>query len=215
MAHCWERRDTSLKAPPLLVDEMSAALGSGLCCGVVLSTWGNQHFRDGTFKNPRPLDFVLPTEPGLDLDPQAEIISYDVMTSSLRNSLARGLELINVIRQIEEKPTFVLSAPPPIGPLEDIPEERLNPVDREASRKYGFAPPHLRYKCWKACELLTRELAETYGATFVPVPEASVDRAGFRRPEYWGNDFIHGNTAYGELVLQQIERIVASSTEPS
>jgi hypothetical protein len=78
-------------------------------------------------------------------------------------------------------------------------------------RRLGIAPPSLRYKFWKLCEsVVTAHLARR-GVRYLPPPPATLRPDGFRHPDYWGTDWIHGTHDYGERVLEQIDLLLAGA----
>ena len=110
------------------------------------------------------------------------------------------------IRRFSPAPILLAPAPPPIADLRAAATTSSNgPLDA-LTEKYGLAKPSLRYKFWKLCDDIQRQKAAADGLEVLPTPPESIDANGFRRPEFYGADWIHGNWAYGGLVLDQIER---------
>ena len=104
---------------------------------------------------------------------------------------------------------MVPSAPPAIDDVLAIPGGTSSPELDEMVRELGVAPAALRRKFWKVCEEIFKETCERHGATFIPVPGETINESGFRRRKYWGSDWLHANAEYGELVLRQVDNLVA------
>ena len=68
-------------------------------------------------------------------------------------------------------------------------------------------PSALRYKMWHILADTDCQKAASVGAMFLPPPAKALDDAGFRCTKY-SEDILHGNTAYGELILEQITDIL-------
>jgi hypothetical protein len=72
---------------------------------------------------------------------------------------------------------------------------------------YGVAPDAFRHKMWLLQAEADRRVALELGAAFLDAPAESLNQVGLRPIEYCG-DPMHGNAAYGRLVLGQIASIV-------
>jgi hypothetical protein len=61
---------------------------------------------------------------------------------------------------------------------------------------------------------MMRETAERLALEFWPVSASAMTDEGYLRPEYWGEDATHANTAYGALMLDDYEkRLLALETQ--
>ena len=43
------------------------------------------------------------------------------------------------------------------------------------------------------------------GINYIPVPERALSADGFLRPEHFGEDSTHANSAYGRVILDALE----------
>jgi SAM-dependent methyltransferase len=177
---------------------------------ILVSAWSNQHFIFSCFNDPKPLDFVLPGEAAEGLIEGADIIPVDLIFARVKQTCAPYLLLMSYIRSLTEAPIFLPSAPPPVDDVLAIPGGTSDPRLDEKVRKLGVAPETLRRKFWRVCETIFREACEQQHIVFVPAPLGTSDQNGFRRREYWGTDWLHGNPEYGELVLRQLDDLVAA-----
>jgi hypothetical protein len=64
----------------------------------------------------------------------------------------------------------------------------------------------LRYKIWRLHSRIVAERCSELGIAFLPAPRETQDAQGFLRPEFAG-DATHGNEAYGEAVIRQLEAL--------
>lgn len=192
-----------------LIRDLKSSIATKRPTMIVGSLWSNQHFILSTFNDPRPFDFVLPNEPYRPLSDRAEIIPYDLIDLLIDERCRPSYGLGPVIKGLSESPFCTISAPPAISDLSELaggsPTERITAKVNEL----GIAPAELRYKMWKACETTFSKRSEESEVPFVRVPYDAIDADGYRRRDYFGVDWIHASDSYGELVLRQIDHLLA------
>lgn len=159
---------------------------------------GNAHNVLGLLRHPHPFDFVLPSAPGLPLDPAAEVLTYGYLAAALERMISIDLEAMKMLRA---KAWFAhLESPPPIGDDAHI-QEHLDPYFRGQPSPV-IAPKGLRYKLWR----LNSEIIATFCAAndigFVAAPETTIDD-GFLAPRFYALNATHANKAYGAELLAQ------------
>ncbi|HXO03855.1 MAG TPA: hypothetical protein VN900_17455 [Stellaceae bacterium] len=176
---------------------------------VVMSFWSNQHFFLSISNDPRRFDFVLPHDDDLPIDPEAELVPFDLMKKMMSHIFKETLGLVDFLQQFYAGPAVVTAAPPPVDDVVSIVNGTSSPELDEKVRQLGYAPPALRYRFWKLCEIIANEYLSQRQVPLLPPPARTVRPDGFRVREYWGGDSIHGNLDYGELVLQQIDALLA------
>ena len=172
---------------------------------LVGSLWGNQHFFMSTANLPRRLDFVLPEQPELALDPLGEIVPYDALHAFIRHYFTLSERVAAALKPLSGAPLLLVPAPAPVRDFAAIPRGSSNRDIDALVAKHGATPALVRYKFWRLAATIQEELAASFAAVALPVPEGTVDEDGLRRPEFHSTDWIHANTAYGELVLRQID----------
>jgi hypothetical protein len=182
---------------------------------VVASFWSSQHFIFCAANHPRRFDFILPDDPALPVDERAEIVPYGLMKSFVELQLGPYLGLLDYIRPLARAPIVMPCAPPPVDDVELIGRGTSAPDLDEEIRKHGIAPPSLRYKFWKLCETVVVERLAAAGVPYLPPPPVTVRPDGFRHPDYLGGDWLHGGPRYGEMVLRQIEAVLAGLAVPA
>ena len=184
--------------------EIAAAAGPAL----FQSISGNEYHFIGLVNHPRRFDFVLPSAPHLPIEPDAEIIPFDLMHAGLKNSMEYALVILACLRRVTKLPIWHIQSPPPVPSNAEIAAHPQQFGDAIAS--HGVAPPFLRLKLWRLQSEIYRNACVEHGISFMAVPEAALDADGFMRPEGWHQDPTHANYWYGRLVLDQIEDILAS-----
>ena len=60
---------------------------------------------------------------------------------------------------------------------------------------------------------LYNQMAAAKGVQALPAPPGSLAPDGFRRAEYNAMDWMHANSQYGELVLAQVDALLAPKAE--
>ena len=202
-----------------LIRDLKSAIADRKPALIIASLWSNEHFVLSTFNDPRPFDFVLPQEPDRPLSETAEIVSYDLFFQFMRERCGPRYGLGPLIKTWSDVPVCMISAPPPIEDLSQIPGGSPNEAVSAKVKELGIAPPELRYKVWKSCESIFAQPSERDLIRFVRVPPESVDLRGSRRREYFATDWIHASDNYGELVLRQVDQLIVAKecahVEPS
>jgi hypothetical protein len=94
---------------------------------------------------------------------------------------------------------FILASPPPPRDLGKLRS------DRPAN-----GTPSKQLEVYKINQIVLRQIANRTNSTYVPAPSAVVDESGFLKEEYI-DDGIHGNTAYGKLMLDSLIRAVSTA----
>ncbi len=170
---------------------------------VVAAFWGGQHFPLSAANNPRRFDFLAPGDDTA-CDPQAELAPYDLVEAFLAREFVDVTLMIAAVRAACAAPILLIPAPPPMRDFVALPLRTSDrAVDAEIDR-YGVAPPALRRKVWRVCDLIYKQIAAQTGVRLAPTAPGVTDAEGFRRPQFYGRDWIHANAGWGALVLDQI-----------
>ena len=178
---------------------------------VVGALWGDQHFFMSTANFPRRLDFVLPGEPSLPLDPRAELVPYDALYALIRHHFGLAKMMAATLKRLTAAPLVLVPAPAPVKDFSTIPRGSSNPEIDLLVADHGAAPAHLRYKFWRLVAAVHDELAAATPAEAFPLPQDTVDAEGFRLPAFHSTDWIHANSDHGERVLRQIDARLAQT----
>ena len=173
--------------------------------GVVFSMIGGAaHNVLGMLVHPRRFDFVLPAEPNLPIDHDAEILPAGAVRRLLEALASDYLATMSLLGSHCEDRLFHMEPPPPSADAlrmhADIPWSMYDGMRREIS------PAIFRYKLWRLHSGIISDWCSQNGVTFVPCPPESMDEHGFLREQYYG-DGAHANAIYGECVLSQMRQL--------
>ena len=166
---------------------------------------GSAHSVMAMVQQPRPFDFVLPSQPDLPIIEGAEITPFAAIRRTLAEALEEYLHIMRLVCAQATGRVFHLEPPPPLEDgervLQDVPWMFFPDLTRQV------APASLRYKCWRLHSELLQAFCTANGVEMIGVPREALDRRGFLKPEHY-LDAMHVNTSYGALVLAQMRRVL-------
>ncbi|MET0376653.1 MAG: hypothetical protein ABW128_20665 [Rhizorhabdus sp.] len=172
---------------------------------VASASGGNVHNGFALIRHPRPYDFLLSDEDGPPLDPEAEPISEALVRAALEDGLARDhIRLREISRLCGE--VVQLESPPPLADNAVIAAQADAYFQNRDIAELGVASAGLRYKIWRLHSRIVAGYCAKLGMRFLPVPRETRDDRGFLLPQF-GGDATHGNLAYGEAVIRQLEAL--------
>lgn len=166
---------------------------------LLFSIGGNYHNQIGLISHPQPYT----------LDPAGEgrFIPESLMIRMMEVEHGRFLLIAELIAALfPGVPRVVIAAPPPVGDHDHI---RRNPGIFRAKLAQGIAPDALRLRLHALQVAEQRRHATWLGAAFLPPPAGAVDGRGLLAHAFMNADPTHGNPAYGRLVLDQIDALLA------
>lgn len=193
--------DGAIVVNPALGSSIADTIGRLRPEVVAVSVDGSQHLL--MIDNRRRFDFVLPGHEDLPLEPDAEIVPYDLMREVFGHEQRNVLRLLSAVRDLASVPVVFPSVPPPpefIG--------AHMPKMREAMLEAGSPGVAVRVRLWTLYMDVVREYCDGIGVTFLPPPPGTQGTYGHLLPEYDG-DGLHANGAYGAKVLHQIVAVGA------
>jgi len=92
-----------------------------------------------------------------------------------------------------------------------VPKIRASSNLMAFAKKYGLdldnlhvTPASVRQKLWTVVQELTAVTAKKCSAEFLPVPDDTLEADGTLKPQYWGDDVTHANSAYGKRVVDHV-----------
>lgn len=172
---------------------------------------GNQHHSSFLVRPDPPISVCDPavpggTESGATLVPRAMLAA---LWEPSFQQLRRALDLL-----VPERRVVLLGTPPPKRQAEVLANLAREPWFAEAARAHGVSAVDVtgeldRLRMWRIVQQRLREIAGDYGVVFVPGPADAVDGDGFLLAAFSADDATHANGAYGELLCDELERLVA------
>lgn len=172
---------------------------------VASASGGNVHNGFALIRHPRPYDFLLSGEEGPPLDPAAEPLSEALVRAALEDGLARDRVRLREIARVAGD-VVQLESPPPLADNAAIAAQADAYFKNRAIGDLGVAAPGLRYKIWRLHSRIVAGYCAELGLRFLPAPRETQDERGFLLPGFAG-DATHGNQAYGEAVIRQLEAL--------
>ena len=168
---------------------------------IFLSFLGHQYFFNSVLNNSNSFDFVLPGRPDLGFNTSVRFVEWALVKKFMSREMEPCFLHAQAYRSVEFADLFYFSSPPPIGDNDYVGKIRhIGPQIAE----FGISPPDFRLKMWILQEDITRHSCEELGITYVPAPPSSVDEQGYLLRDFWNEDGFHGNSAYGELMLDHV-----------
>jgi hypothetical protein len=162
---------------------------------------GNYHNVLSLIRHPRPFDFRLAAEDAI--DPNAELLPLGLVRETLARGMATDLTRLRLLADLVG-PFLHCQSPPPLADGEMI-AQRADAFFRDAAiGRLGVAPAPLRLKMWHLASAIVRDMCDTIGARFVPVPAEVTTADGFLDSDFAG-DATHGNARYGEVLIRALE----------
>ncbi|MBS0641713.1 MAG: hypothetical protein JSS43_17765, partial [Proteobacteria bacterium] len=171
---------------------------------LVTAAMGSFHWLEGMALHEEPFDFSAPGLPGHPPDPALELVPYDLMARHCRGGIGWQLSIVKDMLRFTSLPIFHIEAPPPVANMDLMVQGAAShPMTREGLEKTGAASPSFRLKVWWAWTVATREACASLGIHFVEAPPETRDAQGFLDERYF-LDGVHGNEAYGALLVQEV-----------
>lgn len=168
---------------------------------VVSANGGNIHNVLTLVRHPRPFDFLLSSEEGPPIDPEAEPVSEALVHAALENGLRNDRFLIRLTKQAADAAVH-LESPPPLFDNRVIEEHAA--AHFAGMPTFGASSPGLRYKIWRLNSRIIAGYCAEMGIKFLPVSREAQDANGFLLPHLAG-DATHGNQAYGDIIVRALE----------
>jgi hypothetical protein len=168
---------------------------------------GNQYNTLGLLEHAEPFDLI---EPETRADPQhtaARIIplaqmnaAFAAYVGSVRRSLSHHMTNF-------KGKTLYLNPPPPKSDNAYIKKNAEGYFRTEGKVRLNISPPDMRRRLWLTQSQALAQMCDDLDVQFVDNPDLAKDN-GFLKRDCYGADATHANAYYGELVLQQLERLL-------
>lgn len=196
--------------PGVTADEVEVMMKAARKSDVLVSVLGgNQYNTLGLLESPAPFDLVDPVTatypdavPGVRIVPLAQMsASFDTYVAGIRARLS-GLQAAFPGR------VFHVNSPPPKGDNAYIKKNAEGYFRSEGKVVLNVNPPGMRRRLWLIQSQALSRMCSQLGIEFVDGPNDALDEEGFLARSAYGADATHANAAYGELMLQKLERMV-------
>jgi hypothetical protein len=164
---------------------------------------GNEHSMMSLVQHDMPYDFELPWRQDLPLIAGRQPIPFEVVQRQVEKALNPAIACVAMMRSQLARMRLVHVAPPP--PVAS--EARINQapeVFRERIAKSGITPLSIRLKYYLLSIRMLRDALKPFNVELLECPPESSDANGAIRDEL-AYGATHGNEAYGELVLRQMQ----------
>ncbi|MEM1365370.1 MAG: hypothetical protein AAGH82_06415 [Pseudomonadota bacterium] len=177
----------------------------------VVSMFGGAHNHALTMiEYKRPFDVYLQHHNAEPLIEGAEILSRNYVETALCEYLVYPFRQMKVL--IEAIPNAVghhIQSPPIVGDQEFAQAHMGEFFAKDADGDEAIvAPAYFRQKIWIIQSELFKHEAARLGYGSIAPPEQSMDEGGFLKSVYYSTDSTHANSAYGELLIQQLENSI-------
>jgi hypothetical protein len=179
---------------------------------IASASGGNVHNGFALIRHPRAFDFLLSGEDGPPLDPQAEPIPEAQVQAALEAVLERDRLRLREIRRIAGEGVIQIESPPPVADSAYIAAQADAYFKDRGLSDQGVSPAPLRYKYWRLHSRIFAGYCAELGLRFLPAPREALDEQGYLRLDFAG-DATHGNQAYGEAVIRQLEALNSAGGE--
>lgn len=201
--------------PGLSLQDAEALLSKARKTDVLVCVLGgNQYNTLGLLEHAEPFDLI---EPETKADPQptaARIIplvqmnaAFSAFVGSVRRAVAHHMTGF-------KGETLYLNPPPPKSDNAYIKKNAEGYFRSDGKVRLNVSPPDMRRRLWSVQSQALSRMCEDLGVRFVDSPAAAKDE-GFLKPDCYGADATHANPHYGELVLQQLEKLLIDNKVPS
>lgn len=183
---------------------------------------GNQHFHHFLVMPTNGFDFIVDSEPHLDVDPSRPIVPEATVIEFMRSDMVDLDPIIDAIHAAGGR-VVLCGTPPPKGDSAFVRDRILHEkYFRKVAEDLGvdlasieISPPLLLYKLWTVMQNSLSDVARRHGARFMRVPERLRTTDGFLHPDYYAGDATHTNHAYGALMLEDLAAFVSPDMDPA
>lgn len=168
---------------------------------VCLCIGGNTHNLIGLLENPVPFSVGEEISGSVPApDKNRVFIPHALMRDYFDININKNL-ISNIYGLFPNAVKMYLNPPPPIPDFEHI---KQYPGVFKDKISYGASPKELRIELYNIQSNALRSVAKQERAIFVEVESSVINDEGFLLPAYFNQDATHGNTAYGDIMLNQI-----------
>jgi hypothetical protein len=177
---------------------------------IVCMLQGEQAASAGMIAPEKPFEFFFPGEEG-GVAVSGEIVPFDLLFSACKQTYRLIAQLLDQLKPAINMPAIALSPPPPVGDAQFIlaSNPKFANISEHLQRR-GLPSTRWRQRMWRLHTAALRTIYQERGIAFVDPPLGSLDADGCLSRPFWA-DVFHANTAYGRLLLRQVESFVRAA----
>ena len=175
---------------------------------VIISLLGTTHNIVGLLQHEEPYSIFNDNKFSelISLNGQLHLIPSNVMFDFFYEHQKRNKSILKIKEKSAIK-VFHLMTPPPKKD-QDFLQNRIKRYRGRIAKEVGITPPNIRRNLWYLEMQALSLFCSDHNISLIPPPEETISSDGFLKKKYYANDATHANADYGELVLQQLVRIV-------
>ena len=170
----------------------------------IASVGGNEHNVLSIVQLYQRYDFILGDDPGLPLEPGAEIIPESVIRETLREWMEPKIAVLRAIRARTPRPIAQIEPPAP------LPRAQVLAHPKEFFRKKvdltKLSPDMLRHKMWRLQTSLYREICAELDVLYIEAPPEMIGPDNMLARHVWGGDATHANDLFGQKMVERALR---------
>ncbi len=202
---CWVSLGGKANHGDTSLDEtMGKVQNLGYLDLLVVSLIGTLHNMIGLFEHEIPFALADGANSAKETPSGTQFIPHGVM----RDVIKDYCEGFRVLRQmVDAAPCLVVHFIPP-PPKEAFAKDSKSRIVDGVQVQLEYAPKHSRLALWKLEEQVVANYLSGLKVYHYSVPLHASTPEGFLLPTYHANDATHANAAFGELLLQDFERML-------
>ncbi len=171
---------------------------------LVISLLGTGHNIFGLMEHDVPFRISIENDDLTD-NINDELIPENLIFDMFFDYSNRSKKIIDLKKSTKAKVVHLMT-PPPKSSNDYIKSKIKNYRDKVVG-EYDINPPYVRLKFWSIEMNALQSVCKQYDIDVVSPPQEAIDSDGFLKEFFWGKDATHANSAYGDLVLTQLESL--------
>ena len=174
---------------------------------VISTIAGNAHNIVGLIESIPTFDFDLPGNTKNQCS-NRQLLPFNLVYDSMYETMNGDLQVLEACNNLFKIIDCHVESPPPLKD-EKLVKSLLDSFFIDNFPDAKIADPYIRLKLHNVHSMIFREKCVSLGIKWLPYPPDAVDNEGFLKPEFSAaNSCTHGNDNYGDLVVNQILKIL-------
>ncbi|MEK0446638.1 MAG: hypothetical protein RLZZ399_1959 [Verrucomicrobiota bacterium] len=176
---------------------------------IVVSVFGTAHNVFGLLKHERPFGIFDPDLPMLSPDSNCEFVPANCFRDLLLGLWGRK-NVLSDLQSASSARVYHMMPPPPKEDNDYIRSKIVRYRDKIVG-EHDVNDPSLRLSLWRLEMKCLNEFCKSLQIGFISPPEASFTEKGFLKADFYAADATHANSDYGQLVIEQLSRILSGT----